>query len=92
MKRFIIILFTILSVLTIQAQNVIFIGGGSPNKEKNDSTAKRHIRLTGSVYDSFTKAALKAHMTLMRSRYHDKFCVVVGNQQLVLRVQGAAPS
>ena len=66
MKRFIIILFTILSVLTVQAQEVIFIGGGSPNKEKNDSTAKKYIRLYGRVYDSFTKAPLKAHITLMR--------------------------
>ena len=51
---------------TVQAQRFIIVGGGS-KKEKNDSTAKRHIRLTGSVYDSFTKAALKAHMTLMHS-------------------------
>ena len=29
------------------------------------TTAKKQIRLYGSVYDSFTKAALKAHVTLM---------------------------
>ena len=56
----------ITSVLTtVQAQRFIIVGGGS-QKEKNDSTAKNQIRLSGSVYDSFTKAALKAHMTLMR--------------------------
>ena len=67
MKRLILSLLLIIPLLTLQAQHVIIIGGGGDKKEKNDSTAKRHIRLTGSVYDSFTKAALKAHMTLMRS-------------------------
>ena len=67
MKRLILSLLLIIPLLTLQAQHVIIVGGGGDKKEKNDSTAKRHIRLTGSVYDSFTKAALKAHMTLMRS-------------------------
>jgi len=66
MKRNILLLLMITSVLTtVQAQRFIIVGGGS-QKEKNDSTAKNQIRLSGSVYDSFTKAALKAHMTLMR--------------------------
>lgn len=67
MKRLILSLLLIIPLLTLQAQHVIIVGGGGDKKEKNDSTAKRYIRLTGSVYDSFTKAALKAHMTLMRS-------------------------
>lgn len=55
-----------LAVLSSEAQHVIIMGGGD-KKEKNDSTDKeRKIRLHGSVYDSFTKAALKAHITLMR--------------------------
>ena len=66
MKRYILLFLMITSVLTtVQAQRFIIVGGGS-KKEKNDSTAKNQIRLSGSVYDSFTKAALKAHMTLMR--------------------------
>ena len=67
MKRLILSLLLIIPLLTLQAQHVIIVGGGGDKKEKNDSTAKRYIRLTGSVYDSFTKAALKAHMTLMHS-------------------------
>ena len=41
----------------------------SDKKEVADSVdkKKRTLRLTGNVYDSFTKAALKAHVTLMRS-------------------------
>ncbi|MBO4486257.1 MAG: outer membrane beta-barrel protein [Prevotella sp.] len=64
MKRLFFILALILSVLTTaQAQRFIIIGGNS-SSQKNDSL-KNSIRLYGSVYDSFTKAALSAHVTLM---------------------------
>ena len=65
MKRLFFILALILSVLTTaQAQRFIIVGGNS-SSQKNDSL-KNSIRLYGSVYDSFTKAALPAHVTLMR--------------------------
>ena len=62
------LLFALVFCLGSQAQQVIIVNGANVTKtgEKKDSTAKKQIRLYGSVYDSFTKAALKAHVTLMR--------------------------
>ena len=61
------LLFALVFCLGSQAQQVIIVNGANVTKtgEKKDSTAKKQIRLYGSVYDSFTKAALKAHVTLM---------------------------
>lgn len=67
MKRFLFFALFIFLTLTCQAQ-VIIIGGSSDKKAAVDSTGKKlpTIRLHGSIYDSFTKAALKGHITLMR--------------------------
>ena len=51
------LLFAIIFCLGSQAQQVIIVNGANVTKtgEKKDSTAKKQIRLYGSVYDSFTK-------------------------------------
>ena len=68
MKRFSFLLLSLFFTFASQAQ-VLIIGGSDGKKEVTDSTGKKlpTIRLHGRVYDSFTKAALKAHVTLMRS-------------------------
>lgn len=68
MKRFAFFLSFLFMTLAVQSQ-VIIVGASDGKKEVTDSTGKKipTIRLHGRVYDSFTKAALKAHVTLMRS-------------------------
>ncbi|MBO4315744.1 MAG: hypothetical protein J5867_07275, partial [Prevotella sp.] len=66
MKRFTFFILFVFLALASQAQ-IIIIGGSNDKKAPVDSTGKKlpTIRLHGSVYDSFTKAALKGHITLM---------------------------
>lgn len=68
MMRLTFFFFALLLSFSAQAQ-VVLVGSSANKKEVNDSTGKksRTVRLSGRVYDSFTKAALKAHVTLMRS-------------------------
>ena len=68
MMRLTFFFFALFLSFSAQAQ-VVLVGSSANKKEVNDSTGKksRTIRLSGRVYDSFTKAALKAHVTLMRS-------------------------
>ena len=67
MKRFTFFALFLFLTLASQAQ-IIIIGGSNDRKAPVDSTGKKlpTIRLHGSVYDSFTKAALKGRVTLMR--------------------------
>ena len=68
MKKFLLLLFlTVAGLTSMQAQRIVIIGGNvvSSTSSKDTTDNKRKIRLYGSVYDSFTKAALKAHITLM---------------------------
>ena len=51
---------------TATAQQVIIVSD-TPAKAKNDSTEKKTITLGGHVYDSFTKAPVKALITLMKT-------------------------
>ena len=68
MKRYIILLFTmVLALQTVTAQHIVIVGGnvGNAKKDTTKTKEKRLLRLYGRVYDSFTKAALEAHITLM---------------------------
>ena len=68
MKKFLLLFFlTVAGLTSMQAQRIVIIGGNvvSSSSSKDTTDNKRKIRLYGSVYDSFTKAALKAHITLM---------------------------
>ena len=67
MKRLPLVFLALFFFHLSQAQVIIM--NSSDKKEVADSVdkKKRTLRLTGNVYDSFTKAALKAHVTLMRS-------------------------
>ncbi|MCR5130961.1 MAG: outer membrane beta-barrel family protein [Prevotella sp.] len=68
MKRFATLIIFYLGLVSFaQAQQFVIVGGPG-NNTKNDTAKvdKNRIRLSGKVYDSFTKAALKAHVTLMR--------------------------
>ena len=68
MKRYITLLFTLfLALQSVTAQRVIIIGANAPKAKTDTANAgnKRLLRLYGRVYDSFTKAALDARVTLM---------------------------
>ena len=56
MKRFVIILSMLLTVLTMLAQS---------DSTRVSNKKERKVELVGQVLDSFTKVALKAHLTLM---------------------------
>ena len=64
MKRFFSLLGFLLLCMTMSAQ-VFIVRNSAPKKDSVD--VKRYIRLHGNAYDSFTKAALGPHVTLMKS-------------------------
>ena len=57
----------VLALQTVTAQHIVIVGGNAGNAKKDTTKTgeKRLLRLYGRVYDSFTKAALEAHITLM---------------------------
>ena len=69
MKRIALLtLIAFLALHTAIAQQIVVVGPPVKKTEATDSTGnKRKISLHGKIYDSFTKAALKARVTLMRS-------------------------